>query len=663
MKKSSAFFIAAFAFVYAVFAPTDALAEDTGRSYLYRDIDTTMRINKDTTFDVVENQWFEYHGEYHQGYRSIPLTKIDDITDIRVIDGETGNALSYSANRLNKADPSAWGRYTSYRKNGAIIIEWYYNLKDTSHHWRIAYKVHGGVAFYDTFDEVYWNILTDYDVPVQHASVSVILPQSVDLDHMQVKEYLAGGAVSSSSVVDGRTFTASATNLKPKAAFTIAAGWPKGVVDERAYWADFIRVYLWYLVSAALVIITALVIVIHWFFTEKFRKGRGTIIAQYEPPQQLPPAMGEVIVKEGITKNTWAATIVDLAVRGLVIIEEEAETQWEKMGRIVMQSVCAFVLALFTLFIITAFTGAPFKLSASVDSFFQIAIVGFIIFYGFNVIPKWPVFVKKDYILTLKDTKFREQEEKYGLKPYETDFLGVLFDVEGAFLTRKARLDSTLSQRVYKSLKETEKKLYEDLAALNVYAKDMVTERKWKIIIGVSAMGAFVLAVMAASSHSSSASNTVSFQQVVLTLTFIVCAIALIYRFFFDARLNDEGNVLREEWLGFKLYLETAERYRMQNLTPDIFEKYLPYAMIFSIEKQWAKSFESINMRNPEWYSSAVVSSSGFSGTTFSASSFASGLSASLSSSLSSAGASGGGASGGGGGAGGGGGGGGGGAS
>ncbi len=104
------------------------------------------------------------------------------------------------------------------------------------------------------------------------------------------------------------------------------------------------------------------------------------------------------------------------------------------------------------------------------------------------------------------------------------------------------------------------------------------------------------------------------------------------------------------------MYLETAERYRLENLTPETFEKFLPYAIIFGVEKNWGKAFAGMEMAPPNWYVGSAVSSGGFS-----APSFSSSFSASFASSSTSSG--GGGASGGGGSAGGGGGGGGGGAS
>ena len=123
-------------------------------------------------------------------------------------------------------------------------------------------------------------------------------------------------------------------------------------------------------------------------------------------------------------------------------------------------------------------------------------------------------------------------------------------------------------------------------------------------------------------------------------------AMAIVHTAIYSKRLNTRGELLKEDWLGFKMYLETAERYRMQNLTPEIFEKYLPYAMIFGIEKKWAKAFDGINMQSPTWYSGAVIANSNnfSSGATpsFSASSFASGFSSSFASSFASSGGGGG---------------------
>ena len=35
---------------------------------------------------------------------------------------------------------------------------------------------------------------------------------------------------------------------------------------------------------------------------------------------------------------------------------------------------------------------------------------------------------------------------------------------------------------------------------------------------------------------------------------------------------------------------------------PEVFEKFLPYAMVFGVEKAWAKEFEGIYTEPPKWY-------------------------------------------------------------
>ena len=124
----------------------------------------------------------------------------------------------------------------------------------------------------------------------------------------------------------------------------------------------------------------------------------------------------------------------------------------------------------------------------------------------------------------------------------------------------------------------------------------------------------------------------------------------------YEARLNEAGRILKEDWLGFKMFLAAAERYRLQNLTPETFAKFLPYAMIFGIEKKWARAFNSMHLPEPDWYAGAAGAGLGSSsGSGFSASAFSASFSSSFASAFSSSGGAGGGGAGGGGGGGGGG--------
>ncbi len=71
---------------------------------------------------------------------------------------------------------------------------------------------------------------------------------------------------------------------------------------------------------------------------------------------------------------------------------------------------------------------------------------------------------------------------------------------------------------------------------------------------------------------------------------------------------SDKGNQMYHELLGLKMYINTAEKHRIEfhndpKKFQGIFEQLLPYAMIFGLEKKWAKEFEDIYTQQPEWYS------------------------------------------------------------
>ncbi len=86
------------------------------------------------------------------------------------------------------------------------------------------------------------------------------------------------------------------------------------------------------------------------------------------------------------------------------------------------------------------------------------------------------------------------------------------------------------------------------------------------------------------------------------TLSLSVGGIGLVILSTLMTSKTNLGKRLINEIKGFKMYLNTAERFRLQKLGPDEFEKYLSYAIVFGIEKEWAKKFEGIYEGTPEWF-------------------------------------------------------------
>lgn len=68
--------------------------------------------------------------------------------------------------------------------------------------------------------------------------------------------------------------------------------------------------------------------------------------------------------------------------------------------------------------------------------------------------------------------------------------------------------------------------------------------------------------------------------------------------------------------LGFKKFIETAEKEQLESLVyddPQYFYNILPYAYLFKVSNKWIKKFESIISENPSWYTGKEFNSLSFS--------------------------------------------------
>lgn len=607
------------------------------RSYEYASIIYHIQVNKDSTFDVKEDQTYDFHGTYHQAERNIPHNKISDVTDVAVYDTDLSHPLLLSTTALDKTDPTSWGRYFVSKKSDQTIINWYYDQTNTSHTWIVTYKVHGGISFWRDHDEIYWNLFTSYTVPIRRVEAEVNIPaNSFSVDSENATLYRTTANPLTTTISDNHSVYFETENIVSKESVTIAYGWPKGLISQSAFWLDWLRIYIWYLLSGLAVFGSLVYGLLFWFFKEKFRTGRGTVIPQYEPPEDLRPVEAEALVMEGATSKGWSATVVDLAVRRYVKIEEESKANfWIQYVPLTVFLVISFLslvsfinfkgLGIWVFLVVPVYAGSVFSLKRGGAS-------------GYKVI-----LAKSDY----------DSDEK--LKPYEKNFLAALFAKgETEFSTAKIRLDPIRSREMFAKMQKLQEDLYRTIDLETKAYTVGLEKKKYSILTRVA-----VLAALFFLPGLFSVLPAPGFFLVVLAVS-----LAGLWSFIrYNPRLNKQGQIQKEDWLGFKMYLETAEKYRLANLTPETFQKFLPYAMIFGVEKKWGRAFAGINMPLPEWYHGRYANASipGRGATTFSSVSFSESFSSSFSSAFASSGGSG--ASGGGGSAGGGGGGGGGGAS
>jgi len=87
----------------------------------------------------------------------------------------------------------------------------------------------------------------------------------------------------------------------------------------------------------------------------------------------------------------------------------------------------------------------------------------------------------------------------------------------------------------------------------------------------------------------------------------VLLSLALIFVYLLIAPPPLTGKGVEAKWhaLGFKEYLRVAEKFRLGACTPETFEQYLSYAMVFGVEEKWAARFADIYKNPPDWYESS----------------------------------------------------------
>jgi len=315
-KKFKKFNLELFFWVFLSFLFLGVGSQTALASYYYDSIEIDIKINPDSTFEVIEKQIYNLDGSFGYFYRDIALKGLDHVSDIEVFNSE-GRKLDENEYKI------------SY-KNNKENIRWDFIRRvfsDELKSWVIKYKVHGGVGFYENWDEIYWNaIFEDRDVVVKKAEVLVHLPQEFEKEKITQKLFIGrlGSKIESNNyeVVDKQTIRFWGYNIEPDNFLTIVASWPKGAVRKPFLYREQIINWIVLLVALVLPIFTFVRMFNLWKKEGKDPKIKKTIIAHYSPPGNLPPALFGVLMDQNVDMKDILATVVDLAVRGYLRIIE-----------------------------------------------------------------------------------------------------------------------------------------------------------------------------------------------------------------------------------------------------------------------------------------------------------------------------------------------------
>jgi uncharacterized protein (TIGR04222 family) len=295
------------------------------RSYWVEDFAAVIAVNEDGTIDVTEEIRFYFEGSFEGIYRDIPLRYRDNLgfnyrlrLSVASVTDSAGTALRYE---------------TSNAGNGRRRIKaWVPGALDAARTVRLQYRVQRALRHFPEHDELYWNVTgNDWGVPINASSARIILPEGLQ-QPPRVAAYVGpygsrGDNWSMERLSDHELEITTDGGLEYGEGLTVVVGWDKGIVHEpgRLERLGWLLRDNWPLFVPLLVFLG--------MFGAWRRFGRDpdvgrSVMPVYHPPTDLTPAEIGALIDEKVDQRDIVATVVDLAVRGYLRIEEETESGW-----------------------------------------------------------------------------------------------------------------------------------------------------------------------------------------------------------------------------------------------------------------------------------------------------------------------------------------------
>jgi len=534
-----------------------AAAQETG--WVITSFDVAFSVNEDATVDVVEDIRVDFGAlDKHGIFRNIPVEY--------QIEGDPRHHRTITLSNIS-VDNGEGTKHKFERSRVGVDLQLKIGDPDRTisgpQRYRISYTVAGAFNAFETHDEFYWNVTgNEWGVPILTAHATLTAPQLQDAVCYQGLSRAIENCQFSISGGNTATFSTTGT-LPPYQGLTVVAATPKGSITvpppqlkyiktpEEAF-VDFMGLKPLPIIGAVLIGIAGIGLVLrNWWLSGRDRWAgdvhyltghetdqnprplfaHETIVPEYTPPEigkldarPLRPAEIGLLLDERADTLDITATIVDLAVRGYLRIEEI-----EGKG----------------------------------------------------------LFGKDDYRL------HRLKESDEALLDYERRLHDELFDGASEVLM------SSLKNSFYTDLATVKKMLY----------TQGVSKNKFFHRNPESVRGSYVVAGWVIAGLGVAAGFGLGTIGVGAILGVPVAIAGLLLAAFASAmpRRTAGGREMFRRSLGFREYMVTAETDR-QRFYEDvsIFDKYLPYAIMYGCTEKWARAFEGMEGMDTSsrgWYS------------------------------------------------------------
>src|SRR5580692_3802284 len=493
------------------------------RTLVFKHFDAQIQVRADGTIDVTEVMEAQFTGAWHGIYRTIPVEYTDPEGLNYTLLLDEISATDRDGQKL-KLEQDREGRYIKFK----IYVP---EAEDATRTILLHYRVLDAVRFFRDYDELYWNVTgNEWQDPIELVTAHIEFPAGITGLHAIAYTGVTGSRTEdarveiSDNVVDIR----STRRLGYRQGLTAVAGFDKGFVQAPSRSMQLMR----FLKSNSplLIPLIAFFVMLWLWWTRGRDPQRQAISVQYEPPDKLTPGECGTLVDNEAAMRDITATLVDLAVKGYLTIEQKEESHLLGLTH------------------------------------------------------------SKDYIFHMKKTP----TEWAAARSHEQEMLSALFD---AGASPDVNL-SALQNHFYTRLPAIRDRIFSALMKDGYYLHRPDTVKQGYIGAGLVIGGLLVFGGVGYFQNATGIAAG-SWISAGIASGLVIC----IFGWFMPARTVTGARAL-EKVLGFEEFLGRVEKDQIERLekTPELFEKFLPYAMALQVEKKWVQAFSGIALQPPQWY-------------------------------------------------------------
>lgn len=513
--------------------------EASARSVRWTEYNTTLDVHSDGSVTITEDQVIAFSGgPFTKGYATIPLGRIEDINNIQVL--ENGVPL-----RRGNGDPGTFSVTTS---GGDVNIDWWFTpAADEERNFTIRYDVTGALRVYADRQQLWWRVIdTDFAADIDSATITVNLPEAVSADQLSVAWYASTGS----------TFPVDWQITSPTQIVWHATDIRQGeALEERLEFPP---------ITAATV-----------------PDWQAAVDAQQRREEQLAPYKA-------------LANMLMLGAGLLLLVGGSAGVilLWFTRGRDVPVTLPIDLLKQPPDDLPAAAVGTLVDERAD-DRDVIAAIISLASRGVLKIEEKEPSGVLGELGFGSRDFVFHRLETDVTLLPFETELLGAIFTGKQT----EARL-SKMKTRFADRQARVKESLYDEMVKRGYF------ERNPQVTRGIyrgAGIGLLVLSIFGGFFLYALIGSFAPYVIVPIIGAAVVGLLLLIVSGSMP-RKTPAGAEAAARWEAFRRYLAEIERYDTVADAKQVFDRYLPYAITFGLERAWVSKFASVGTPAPTWY-------------------------------------------------------------